>query len=159
MPHLRSAGLRPGTRAIVEGPYGRLTADRRTAPQVTMIACGAGITPLRALLDELPYAPGEATLLYRARCEADLVFRDELEHLAAVRGLRVRYLLGPREREGSWLPTGWGDDTTALRDLVPTIAHHDVFVCGPDGWTAAVVQAARAARVPAARIHLERFTW
>jgi predicted ferric reductase len=153
------AALRPGTRVLVEGPYGRLTADRRTARQVTMIASGVGITPLRALLEELPYAPGEAVLLYRARSEADLVFRGELEHLAAVRGVRVLYLLGPRGRTGSWLPAGWGRDATELRRLVPDIAHHDVFVCGPDPWMTAVLRAARQVGVPSDHIHLERFTW
>ncbi|MGN9807373.1 ferredoxin reductase family protein [Micromonospora sp. L32] len=151
--------LRPGTRVLIEGPYGRLTAAQRTAPRVTMIASGIGITPLRALLEELPYAPGEATLLYRARSAEDLVFRQELERLAAVRGLRVEYLLGPRGQEGSWLPAGFGDDAKALRELVPDIAQHDVFVCGPDDWMQSVVRAARHASVPAERIHLERFTW
>ncbi|GAA1819752.1 ferredoxin reductase family protein [Planosporangium flavigriseum] len=153
------AALRPGTKVLIEGPYGRLTADRRTARRVAMIASGVGITPLRALLEELPYAPGDAVLLYRAREAADLVFRGELEHLAAARGVHVRYLLGPRDRDGSWLPAGWGDDAAGLRHLVPDIAHHDVFVCGPDPWMEAVVGAARRARVPADRIHLERFTW
>jgi predicted ferric reductase len=151
--------LRPGTKVLVEGPYGRLTADRRTARRVTMIASGVGVTPLRALLEELPYAPGEAVLLYRARSEADLVFRGELESLAATRGVRVLYLLGPRGRGGSWLPAGWGEDAKALRHLVPDVAHHDVFVCGPDSWMEAVLRAARRARVPDDRIHLERFTW
>ncbi|SCF11116.1 Ferredoxin-NADP reductase [Micromonospora purpureochromogenes] len=151
--------LRPGTRVLIEGPYGRLTAARRTAARVTMIASGIGITPLRTLLEELPYAPGEATLLYRARSAEDLVFRQELERLAAVRGLRVEYLLGPRGRAGSWLPAGFGDDAKALRELVPDIAQHDVFVCGPDEWMQTVVRAARQAGVPAERIHLERFTW
>jgi ferredoxin-NADP reductase len=34
-----------------------------------------------------------------------------------------------------------------------------VFVCGPDPWMEAVLRAARQARVPDGRIHLERFTW
>jgi predicted ferric reductase len=151
--------LRPGTPVLIEGPYGRLTAARRTAPRVTMVASGIGITPLRTLLDQLPYAPGEATLLYRARSAEDLVFRQELERLATVRGLRVEYLLGPRGREGSWLPAGFADDAKTLRELVPDIEKHDVFVCGPDEWMQAVVRAARQAGVPAERIHLERFTW
>ncbi|GII23010.1 ferredoxin reductase family protein [Planosporangium mesophilum] len=155
----RVSTLRPGTKVLIEGPYGRLTADRRTARRVTMIASGVGITPLRALLEELAYSPGDVTLLYRTRSDADLVFRRELEHLAAVRGVRVLYLLGPRGRDGSWLPAGWGDDAQSLRHLVPDIARHDVFVCGPDPWMESVVRAARRATVPADRIHLERFTW
>ena len=46
-----------------------------------------------------------------------------------------------------------------LRDLVPDIAWHDVYVCGPESWMAAAVAAARVAGVPEERIHLERFAW
>jgi predicted ferric reductase len=155
----RVSTLRPGTRVLIEGPYGHLTSRRRTTRRVTMIASGVGITPLRALLEELPYAPGDATLLYRARHDADLLFRAELEHLAASRGVRVLYLLGPRGRPRSWLPAGWPHDSTALRHIVPDIAHHDVYICGPQPWMDAVQHAARQARVPDERIHLERFTW
>jgi predicted ferric reductase len=153
------AALRPGSRVLVEGPYGQLTGDRRSAHRLTMIASGVGITPLRALIEELRYRPGDVTLLYRARTDADLVFRRELESFAAVRGVRVMYLLGPRGREGSWLPAGWGHDAAALRYLVPDITGHDVYVCGPEPWMAAVTLAARQAGVPDDRIHLERFSW
>jgi predicted ferric reductase len=153
------AALRPGTRVLIEGPYGQLTGERRTARKVTMIASGVGITPLRALLEELPYAPGDAVLLYRARTLTDLVFRAELERIAHARGVDVRYLIGPRGRDRSWLPAGWGDDAAGLRHLVPDIAGHDVYICGPDSWMDAAQRAARRARVPAERIHVERFSW
>ncbi len=47
----------------------------------------------------------------------------------------------------------------ALVALSPDIAGHDVYVCGPDSWTAAVLRASRRAGVPAARLHRERFGW
>src|SRR6478752_3459277 len=58
--------LHPGTRAIVEGPYGRLTQRPRTRSRVAFIGAGVGITPLRALAEAMPYAPGDAVLLQRA---------------------------------------------------------------------------------------------
>jgi hypothetical protein len=54
----RLARLRPGTRVLIEGPYGALTGARRQRSQVLLAAAGVGITPLRALLDELATAPG-----------------------------------------------------------------------------------------------------
>lgn len=50
----RLQALEPGTRVFVEGPYGVMTAGRRTRRRVLLIAAGIGITPLRALLEELP---------------------------------------------------------------------------------------------------------
>jgi predicted ferric reductase len=58
--------LRPGVRALVEGPYGRLTERPRTRAKVAFIGAGVGITPLRALAEKLPYAPGDAVLMQRA---------------------------------------------------------------------------------------------
>ena len=154
----RVTRLRPGTRVLVEGPYGTLTGGVRQARKVTMIASGVGVTPLRALLEELPYAPGHAVLVQRARTEADLLFRGELAELAKARGVRLQHLVGPRAAPGSWLPAGYGDDDAALRRLVPDIARHDVYVCGPADWMAAVVRAARRG-VPEERLHLEHFSW
>jgi predicted ferric reductase len=45
----RLRALRPGTRVLVEGPYGRLTERPRTREKVAFIGAGVGITPLRAL--------------------------------------------------------------------------------------------------------------
>ncbi|ADJ45472.1 ferric reductase-like transmembrane domain-containing protein [Amycolatopsis mediterranei] len=158
----RLATLRPGTPALFEGPYGRLTGTVLKGHKVALFASGIGITPLRALLDELPYHPGEAVLFQRAGRPADLLFRREIEDLAARRGIRLHYLLGRRSRDRtSWLPAGYAPvpDEQVLRHLVPDIADHDVYVCGPDAWTAAVLDSARRAGVPADRIHAERFAW
>ncbi|MEV0426770.1 ferredoxin reductase family protein [Micromonospora sp. NPDC050495] len=157
----RVAALRPGTRVLVEGPYGRLTGEHWRGGGITMLACGVGITPLLALLWELPYAPGEAVLLYRARTPDDLAFRAELDRLAAERGLVVRHLVGPRARRPAWLPAHADGlpDVEALRRLSPGIADHDVFLCGPDGWVDAARAAIRAAGVPDARVHHEQFAW
>ncbi|HKN54461.1 MAG TPA: oxidoreductase, partial [Amycolatopsis sp.] len=157
----RLARLRPGTRVLFEGPYGRL-GTIRTSPKVTLIAAGVGITPLRAMLEAMPYRPGEAVLLYRAGSAADLLFRQELEAIAAGRGVRLTYLHGRRARgRVSWLPArhAGASDEQVLRRLVPDIAEHDVYVCGPGEWTASVVAAARAAGVPASRVHTESFAW
>ncbi|HEY3478262.1 MAG TPA: ferric reductase-like transmembrane domain-containing protein [Amycolatopsis sp.] len=158
----RLATLRPGTLALFEGPYGRLTGTVRKGPKLAMFASGIGITPLRALLEELSYRPGEAVLFLRAGSQRDLLFRAELEDLAARRGIRLHYLLGRRSRDrASWLPANYTSvpDYQVLRHLVPDIAGHDVYVCGPDAWTEAVLDSARRAGVPADRVHAERFGW
>lgn len=158
----RLARLRPGTRVAVEGPYGRLTGERRVTDRVAMFACGIGITPLRALLEELEYRPGNAVLVYRAHSAADLVFRDELDQLARRRGITVHYVLGPRIRErSSWLPESarsWSD-ADAMWNLVPGIPQYDVYVCGPDRWMDAVCAAALDLGLPDDQLHQERFSW
>jgi predicted ferric reductase len=153
------ARLRPGTRVLVEGPYGALTGPTGRRHRITMLASGVGITPLRALLESLPYGKGAATLIYRARTEADFLFRAELETLAKRRGVRVHYLAGRRAGAGRWTPKGQPSDDRTLRHLVPDIAYHHVFVCGPDDWMDAALASARRVGVAEERLHVERFSW
>jgi predicted ferric reductase len=156
------ARLKPGTRVAFEGPYGRLHAGVRTSAKVTLLASGVGVTPLRALLEELPQNPGDVTLIYRARDELDLILKAEIEALAEGKGARVIYVLGPRMAgRPSWLPQSAAgvSDAGALQHLVPDIAVQDVYLCGAQGWMDAARAAALAAGVPAQRIHEERFAW
>jgi ferredoxin-NADP reductase len=157
----RVAALRPGTKTLIEGPYGKLTGEAYGGGPVVMLACGVGVTPLLALLGELPYAPGDATLIYRARNAAEIAFRDEIEWFAAHRGVRVIHLLGPRATRPSWLPAQYADhtDADALRRMVPGIAHSRVYLCGPETWTEAARTAARAAGAAPENLHTELFAW
>ncbi|MCL7379947.1 ferric reductase-like transmembrane domain-containing protein [Streptomyces sp. 35G-GA-8] len=144
------AHLRPGTRVWAEGPYGGFTANRRTALKVLLLAGGVGITPLRALFETLP---GQVTLVYRARRAADLALRGELDTIAARRRATVHYIVDE--------PAEFSSPLTArgLSALVPDLAAHDVYLCGPPGMAQAAIQALRDAGVPARRIHHESFAF
>jgi predicted ferric reductase len=150
--------LRPGTRVLIEGPYGRLTGAARLRHRITMIASGIGITPIRALLEAEYYRPGEAVLLYRVSTPEDATFRHEIDAIAHARGVRVIYLPG-RRGGATWLPDGYGDPALALYHMVPDVAHSDVFVCGPEPWMDAVVDSLNRLAVPRTHVHLERFAW
>ena len=58
----RLAALKPGTRVVAEGPFGVFTARARRREKVLLVAGGIGITPVRALLEQLD---GDVTVLYR----------------------------------------------------------------------------------------------
>ncbi|MCX4231909.1 ferredoxin reductase family protein [Streptomyces ortus] len=144
------ARLAPGTRVWAEGPYGAFTADRRKGAKVLLLAGGVGITPLRALFETLP---GQVTLVYRARTAHDLALRAELDAIAARRRATVHYVVDE--------PAGYSSPLTArgLSTLVPDLAGHDVYLCGPPGMTRAAVRALRDAGVPGRRIHHESFAF
>lgn len=160
----RTAELRPGTRALIEGPYGGLTA-RRGGRRMLLIAAGIGITPLRALIEDAGYGPGEATLVYRFSRPEHAVFVGELREIAARRGVALHFLPGPRRAGDSWLPAlpgppgPYAGDVEVLRDLVPDLADRDVYLCGPPAWLHAVETAARRAGVRRDRVHTEEFSW
>ncbi len=155
----RTRGLRPGTRVIVEGPYGRLTSRPRTRPRLAFIGAGVGSTPLRALAEGLAYAPGDA--IYVERFTDTPLFAAEIDDLSARRGLQVLRVPGRRRSPDSWLGpmVGTASDLTALRHWIPDVADRDVYVCGPEPWTDLVCATLTAAGLPDERLHLETFAW
>jgi predicted ferric reductase len=143
--------LAPGTPVWATGPFGGLTARRRTRAKVLLVAAGAGITPLRALYETLPARPGELTLLYRASRVEDLALWDELCAIAADRGARLLHAVNGADGMRPDLTAG------ALRGFVPDLAAHDVYVCGPQGFAARLYHELRRAGVPDRQVHYEGF--
>lgn len=145
-----SAGLRhlkPGTRVFAEGPYGAFTALHRTRPEAVLIAGGVGVTPIRALLEELH---GHAVVIYRVAADRDAVLYDELRELALAKGAELHLVTGPVHPD-KLAPA-------ELARLVPDIADRDVFLCGPPPMMKAVLGSLRELNVPKPQIHFERFS-
>jgi ferredoxin-NADP reductase len=138
---------------IVEGPFGAFTTASRRRPRVALIAGGVGITPIRALLEDMPGGPGDIEVIYRALSEGDVILRGEIEQLAQRRGTRVHYVLGDH-REAT---AGELLSAEHLRRLVPDIAARDVYVCGPPAMAEATRESLLAAAVPRRQIVMERF--
>jgi predicted ferric reductase len=147
------ASIRPGTLVLAEGPFGRFVSDRRSRRRVTLIAGGIGVTPLRAMLEDIDAEPGEITFIHRVACEHDCVLRDEVELLGRRLGASVHHLIGDHRepRAAEYLTKDH------LLKLVPGLADNDVFVCGPPPMMDFTQRNLIAAGVPAAQIHLERF--
>ncbi|MEV5729426.1 ferredoxin reductase family protein [Streptomyces pharetrae] len=139
--------LRPGTRVFAEGPYGAFTTLHRTRPDAVLVAGGVGVTPIRALLEELH---GHAVVIHRVATERDAVLHDELRELAHAKGAELYLVTGPA------IPDKLAP--AELARLVPDIAGRDVYLCGPPGMTAAVRRSLRELGVPGTQIHFERFS-
>ena len=140
--------VQPGTRVFFEGPYGTFVASRSTRGHVVLIGGGVGITPLRALMEELDPTK-QIDVLFRASKDEDLVLRHELDALADKMGARVHYLVGPRTQHPM--------NADYISQLVPAFADSDVYVCGPTPLVEAVREAARDAGIPKDRVHEEAF--
>ena len=142
--------IAPGTKVWAEGPYGVFTAAARQGERVTAFAAGVGITPVRAVLDDLP-ASTDVTVVYRVSDATTAPLRAELDAVAQAHGWRVHYLEGSRHLHPI--------TPALLFSVAPGIGDSDVFVCGPDSFTDAVVDAAKKVGVPDRRIHHESFSF
>jgi predicted ferric reductase len=142
------ARLRPGTRVMVEGPYGTFTRDAQQRRRAVLIAAGIGVTALRALLEDLP-GRSQPIVILRATQPADLVLSPEVRQLVKLKHGRYHEFVGPREQASV--------TAAALRHLVPDLPSRDVFVCGPEGFVASIAGLAGRLGVPAEAIHHEAF--
>lgn len=139
--------IKVGTRVFAEGPYGAFTTMHRTRPDALLIAGGVGITPMRALLEELE---GHVVLIYRVARDQDAVLYEELRDLAHAKGAVLHLISGPVVPDRLAPPE--------LARLVPDITDRDVYVCGPPGMAGAVLRTLRELGVPKPQIHSERFS-
>jgi predicted ferric reductase len=154
--------IKPGTRVILEGPYGVFTEDRRVQDNVVLIAAGIGAPPIRALAETIAAGPGEVSIIYRVRNTQDAALAEELNEIAVKREFDLHILEGSRRFETSWLPNGTDPDQTDDEKLVqicPKIAKSDVYVCGPSAFTRAVEKSLQLAGTPKTQIHSEEFAW
>src|SRR3954454_18509554 len=86
------AALAPGTRGATEGPYGAFTGDARSGDRLLLIGAGVGITPIRALLQELP-GDADVVVVLRGSTPSDIVLRDEVAGHVRHRGGRLHELV------------------------------------------------------------------
>ena len=156
----RLTALTPGTRVLVEGPYGHMTGRLRRGRKLLMLASGAGVSPLVSLLESEPYSAGDAVLITRDHAPEQRLRSAEIGELVRARGVRHIALDGPRSHgESTWLPArydAWrGADL--IRHLTPDLDAYDVYLCGPVAWMASARADLRAAGVATDRIHSEAF--
>jgi ferredoxin-NADP reductase len=144
------ARLEPGTPVAIEGPYGAFTQHARETDRVLLVAAGVGVTPVRAMLEDLPRRV-DVVVILRGSSARDLILRDEIRRLVGERRGRLYEVVGPRAQAPL--------DAGHLQRLVPDITARDLYVCGPDGFMKQLIGQARSLGVPDGRIHHEDFAF
>ncbi len=149
--HSRSlARITPGTRVAIEGPYGAFTRHATGSHKFALVAAGVGVTPIRAMLEDLP-AHADVDVILRASSAEELVLDHEVEQLVQERGGRLHRLVGDRYQ----VPL----TVDAIHTLIPDLHQRDLYVCGPQGFTERVISIAQALGVGRRQIHHEEFAF
>ena len=156
--------VKPGTKIVLEGPYGVFTEAKRSMPKVTLIAAGIGVAPIRSLARQLAAKPGDLTILYRANTENEAALADELFEISKQRGHAIHLLTGPRDKDVPWLPKQSTSskpkaDYVLLAELAPDILESDIYICGPGPWTKSLLKTLGKLSIPKSQIHIEEFAW
>jgi ferredoxin-NADP reductase len=152
----------PGTLLKAIGPQGFFTRPREKSPSL-LVATGTGVTPFRSMILSAIAAKDETPLwlLLGVRHEADLLYRDELEALAAAHP-HVRVELTLSQPSPTW--TGrHGYVQKHVRELWDELgadsksATH-AYICGLQRMVGSVRELLRKdMSIPRERVHTERY--
>jgi ferredoxin-NADP reductase len=152
--------LRPGDRLELRGPVGGYFVwEESLGGPVFLVAGGSGVVPLRSIVRHHAEVDSDVPLrlLYSARSIDDVLYRDELDTLAASGDVDVRLTL-----TRAW-PDGWQGyrgriDPELLGEVAwPTDERPLVYVCGPTAFVETAASVLVELGHDAARIRTERF--
>ena len=156
-----AADVQPGDRLELRGPIGGYFVwTVAVGGPLFLVGGGSGIVPLMAMLRHRAAAKSTipAVLLYSARTFDDIIYRQELDRMAARNdGLRVAYTLTRRQ------PPGWSGgarriDGRMLESVgLPASARPRIFICGPTSLVEAVAQSLSALGHQRSLVKTERF--
>ncbi len=151
--------LRPGDELEIRGPIGGYfvwEGDDSVTP-LMLVAGGSGVVPFRSILRHRSHLGSTVPvrLLYSARSQADVIYRDELGQEEA--GVEVVYTLTRQQ------PQGWtGHRGRVDKSMLAEVAWHPdqqalAYVCGPTPFVETVASSLVSLGYPAQRVKTERF--
>jgi len=149
--------LTPGSRILVDGPYGVFGREAfDTKRPVVMLAGGIGITPFRRIIHELEGMPDrEAYLFWGNRFEKDIALREEIDGAEHIEVVHV--LSGVETHEE--LETGYVDLDLLNQRLGRDLPAFEFFICGPPPMIRKLESDLLASGVPDSQIHHELFSY
>jgi ferredoxin-NADP reductase/DMSO/TMAO reductase YedYZ heme-binding membrane subunit len=151
--------VREGLTVVANGPYGRFVFDLAEHRAPVFFAGGSGITPILSMLRHIEETSPECdvTLFYTSRDEHQIIFKADLDRLAA-RWTKFRFVPIITRPSVEWA----GERGELTKEMVlktlPAVEDKTFFLCGPTGFMTAVSGILTSFGVGANQIHQERFT-
>jgi ferredoxin-NADP reductase len=152
--------LRPGDELELRGPIGGYFVwEGALGGPLLLLAGGSGIVPLRSMLRHRTAVESTVPvrLLYSSKSLDGVIYRDELDRLAADDEVDVRFTLTREQPEG-WQGYRRRIDQDLLREIAwPPDERPLVYVCGPTAFVEVAATALVQLGHEPGRIKTERF--
>jgi ferredoxin-NADP reductase len=150
-----------GDKLELRGPIGGYFVwDAGEGGPVLLVGGGSGVVPLMAMIRHRLAAGSDAPmrLLYSVKRADNLIYRQELEELAARGDGFEAFFTLTREQPEGWQGFGRRVDRELLAEVGwPAAEDPRAFVCGPTGFVEAVASALVETGLPPHRVKTERF--
>ncbi len=146
-----------GTKVIIDGPNGIFTEKEKQKDKILLIAGGVGITPIRALIEQLAKNNKNLVLLYSARRTNQIIFKQELEDLAKKysNNLKVHYITSEEESDSKFKLI----NEVCISCLVPDIGSREAYICGPSGMMMSLKKQLISLGINKSNIYYEKFSF
>ena len=153
--------LMPGDQLELRGPIGGYFVwEVSLGGPLLLIGGGSGVVPLMAMLRHraAQHSTLPARILYSSRTAEDVIYRDELDGMAAADPTFEPFYTFTRQPPAGWTGYRRRIDATMLAEVMrPFDRRARVYVCGPTLLVEAVANALVQMELPIEQIRTERF--
>ncbi len=126
---------------LVGGPMGSFSCLPTVPPKLLLISAGSGITPMMSMLRWLQdtLIDCDIIFLYSATSPEDVVFRAELEAIAAqMPNLRLAITVTRPSLKQAWMGLTGRISASMLPMVAPDLLERSAYVCGSEGFMQAI---------------------
>ena len=152
--------LTVGSQVKLKGPMGKFTCADNQAQKLLFISAGSGITPMMSMSRWLcdTGADVDVIFLHSARSLRDVIFRHELESMAArYANFKLAVTTTRSEPGHAWVGYTGRLNEVMLQASAPDLKERTVYVCGPNPFMAGVKTMLQTLGLPMENYHEESF--
>ncbi len=149
-----------GSQVKLKGPMGNFTCVDNQAQKLLFISAGSGITPMMSMSRWLcdTGANVDVVFIHSARSARDLIFRHELESMAARHDNFKLAVTTTRSDPGqAWVGYTGRLNEVMLQAIAPDFLERTVYVCGPNPFMKGVKTMLEPLGFPMENYHEESF--
>jgi ferredoxin-NADP reductase len=152
----------PGKKITVLAPLGQFILPGPPAPKYLFLSGGSGITPVMSMTRTLFDLGTDTDVLFvhAARTPADIIFRRELDAIAAVApNIRIVHICESDYPSERWTGLRGRLSAAALHAIAPDLHERVIYNCGPPAYMAAVRRLLDEPGYDMAKYHEESFSF
>lgn len=147
--------LQPGSVVELGATAGRFCHQGQA--RVLFVAAGSGITPVHSMVEALLQQPAaerpDMQVVGQFRTPDDVIFKAAQQAWARA-GVKVSTVFSQQAAGEARVARV---DARLLEALCPDLRERDIYLCGPDGFMAEMIDGLRELGVDLTRVHTERF--